>query len=206
MAPIGGRITRILVDVGNLVGDGQSTLLATILREDPIYAYMSVGETDLLNFLEQKRQGKRQDYLKDAVPLEMQLQGEDGFPHKGKLDYADPNVDPASGTIEARGIFENPDGKIVSGLFVRTRVALDNLSGAICVPETAIGRDQNGAFVFVVEEAKGKDGKPARVGRRRNIESRPRGGRRPASGRQVPLARGPRRRERDPAGAPTGSR
>lgn len=150
-APISGRISRRLVDVGNLVGDGEATLLATILKEDPIYAYMSISESDVLGFRSQVRQGEQVDYQKEKVPLELGLADEEGFPHEGRLDYADPGVDPATGTLIARGIFPNPNHVIVSGLFVRVRVPLESRPNALLVPERALGADQVGPFLLVVD-------------------------------------------------------
>ncbi|SIO66836.1 membrane fusion protein, multidrug efflux system [Singulisphaera sp. GP187] len=151
-APIRGRISRSLVDVGNLVGDGEATLLATILKEDPIYAYMSISESDVLAFRSQVRQGHRVDYKKETVRLDLGLANEKGFPHEGRLDYADPGVDPATGTLIARGIFPNPNDEIVSGLFVRVRIALEARPNALLVPERALGADQVGPFLLVVDK------------------------------------------------------
>ena len=134
-APIDGRISRKLVSVGNLVGDGQATLLATILKDNPIYVYMSVSESDLLRFRKQVSEGKRVDYRKDKIRLDMALADEAGFPHEGRVDYSDPGVDPGTGTVMARGIFENADHRIVPGLFVRVRVALEEREKALLVPE-----------------------------------------------------------------------
>lgn len=149
-APFEGRISRRVFDVGNLVGDGQATVLATILRDDPIYSFVNVSENDLLRFRKMAREGQRSDFEKgDQIPLDLGLANEVGFPHKGKLNYTDPAVDTASGTVLARGIFANPDRVIVPGLFVRTRVALDQRADALLVPERALGRDQRGSYLLV---------------------------------------------------------
>ena len=149
-SPIDGRISRILVDVGNYVGDGQATELAQIFQEDPIYAYMSVGEDDLLMFRKQQRSGQRKDFRTDRIGLDLSMGDEADFPHPGRVEYVDPNVDPTTGTVQARGEFPNADRKIVSGLFVRVRVALEERPEALLIPETAIGSDQSGSFVLVV--------------------------------------------------------
>ena len=149
-SPIDGRITRKLVDVGNLVGDTDSTVLATVVKDDPIYAYFSASEADLLMFRSLVSKGERADYRKEPVPIDLGLANETGFPHKGKLDYADPAVDPATGTVQARGLFPNPDHEIIAGLFVRIRVPLRNDPNALLVPERALGTDQQGRFALVV--------------------------------------------------------
>ena len=116
--PIDGRITCKLVDVGNLVGDSDSTILATVVNDKPIYAYMSVSESDLLMFRTLVAKGERPDFRKELVPLDLGLLNEAGFPHPGRVDYVDPAVDPATGTVQWRGLFPNEDHKILAGLFV----------------------------------------------------------------------------------------
>jgi membrane fusion protein (multidrug efflux system) len=163
-APISGRISRSMVDVGNLVGDGQATVLATILKEDPIYAYMSVSESDLLRFRKQVREGKRVDYRKEVVPLDLGMLDETGFPHRGRVEYTDPGIDPGTGTIQARGIFPNADHAIVSGLFVRIRVSLDTRKDALLVPERAVGNDQAGSYLLVVNSRDTVERRPVTLG------------------------------------------
>jgi RND family efflux transporter MFP subunit len=150
--PIDGRINAREFDVGNYVGDGQSTVLATVLKTDPIYAYISPTEGDLLRVQKMIRQGKRQDYRTTTIPMEMGLGDEEGFPHQGRVDYADPSVDTGTGTIRARGIFSNPDGAITPGLFVRTRVAFERREDALLVPDRSLGSDQSGTYLLVVGE------------------------------------------------------
>jgi membrane fusion protein (multidrug efflux system) len=156
-APISGRIGRNLVDVGNLVGDGQATLLATIVKDDPIYAYMNVSEAHLLMYRKMVREGKRVDYRAKPIRLDLGLANEEGFPHEGRLDYADPAIDPNTGTITARGVFPNPDGAMIPGLFVRIRVPLEEHKDALLVDERALGADQTGSYVLVVNEKKGNE-------------------------------------------------
>ena len=150
-APFDGWMSRRLFDVGNLVGDGQASVLATIYKDNPIYSYVSVSESDLLRFRKMGREGKRSSYEKgEQITLELGLGNEVGFPHKGTLDYADPSVDPLSGTVQTRGLFDNPDRVIVPGLFVRLRIALEERPNALLVPEEALGTDQRGRFLLIV--------------------------------------------------------
>src|SRR4051794_24514187 len=118
-APISGRISRVNYHVGNLVGDGQASLLATIVKLDPIYAYVNLSEHDLLRY---RAQADNADADAEAMPMELALAHEKGYPHLGKADYQDPGLDPGTGTIRLRGIFPNPKGEILPGLFVRVRV------------------------------------------------------------------------------------
>ncbi|MFO0909574.1 MAG: efflux RND transporter periplasmic adaptor subunit [Isosphaeraceae bacterium] len=149
-SPIDGRISRRTVDVGNLVGDAQATVLALIVKDDPIYAYVSVSDADVLMFRSLVREGRRVDYRKEKIPIELGLSTETGYPHVGRLDYSDPGADPGTGTVQARGVFSNPDHVIIPGLFVRVRVPLENQPNALLLPERALGADQAGRHVMVV--------------------------------------------------------
>jgi membrane fusion protein (multidrug efflux system) len=149
-SPIDGRITRRLVDAGNLVGDGTATLLATVVKDDPVYAYSNISDADVLLYRSLNRQGKRVDFRKETVPIELEMSDETGYPHKGRLDYADPTADAATGTVQARGLFENADHAILPGLFVRVRVPLQSGVDSLLLPERAIGTDQAGRFVMTV--------------------------------------------------------
>jgi RND family efflux transporter MFP subunit len=166
-APIDGRITKTEFDVGNYVGEGQSSVLATIVRVDPIYAYVSVSEDDLLRVQKMMiRQGKRPDAHEEAVPIEMGLGDEDGYPHEGRVNYADPSVDVGTGTLRVRGIFPNPDRTITPGLFVRVRLPFERREDALLVPDRALGSDQGGPYLLVV----GKDDKVERRAVRPGVE------------------------------------
>ena len=114
-APIDGRINAREFDVGNYVGDGQSTVLASIVKVDPIYTFISPGEDDLLRV----QQAQKSRSPMEPLPIEMGLSNETGYPHQGKIDYIDPSVDTGTGTIRLRGVFANPGGAILPGLFVR---------------------------------------------------------------------------------------
>jgi RND family efflux transporter MFP subunit len=161
-APFDGWVSRRLFDVGNLVGDGQASVLATIYKDNPIYAYCSVSERDLLMFRELAKAGKHKSYDKgETIPLGLSLGDEQGFPHAGVLDYSDPSIDPMSGTVQARGIFDNPDRMIIPGLFVRVRVEKTVNPDALLVPEEALLTDQGGRYLLLV--------KPDDVVERRNV-------------------------------------
>jgi membrane fusion protein (multidrug efflux system) len=152
-SPVDGRISRVNYHVGNLVGDGQSSLLATIVKTDPVYAYTTVNEYDLPRFRKGTTSGSRSGTDGPSAPMEMEMAGEEGFPHRGQLDYQDPVVDPGTGTVQIRGVFPNPDGSILPGLFVRLRVPAGEKKGALLIPERALGTDQSGQYLLVV----GKD-------------------------------------------------
>lgn len=153
IAPFDGVVTRHLADVGQLVGHGDPTKLATIVQVDPIYVYFNVSENQVLRIKEAlARQGKT---LRDVgqVEVDIGLQNEDGYPHKGKLDYVSPEIDPSTGTLQVRAIFDNQDLALLPGLFVRVRVPTVRIPDALLVEDTAIGSSQQGSYVLVV----GKD-------------------------------------------------
>ncbi len=151
-APIDGRISRKQVDVGNLVGAGEQTLLTTIRQGEPIYAYFSINERDLLRVMKMARQAGIPADNPDKIVLELGLANETGFPHKGHLDYADSTVDPKTGTMELRGVFPNPGPPyfILPGLFVRLRLPVAERENALLVTERALGLDQGGRYLLVV--------------------------------------------------------
>ena len=151
-APIGGRISRNLVDVGNLVGSGQATLLTSIVKDDPIYVYFSIAENSLLQFIKKHREYETApDKMKDPV-VYIGLANEKGYPHKGLADYIDNRVDPQTGTIQVRAVFPNADHLLVPGLFARVRIPIDTLKDALLVPEQALGSDQGGRYLLVVND------------------------------------------------------
>jgi len=146
-APISGHISEKQVDVGNLVGASEPTLLATLVHDEKIYAYFNVPEQDVLRARSSRT---RPPGEKPGIQCEMALATDTGFPHVGEVDYADPEIDKATGTLRVRAVFENPNRDILPGLFVRVRIPLGTLKDALLVPESAIGADQAGRFVLVV--------------------------------------------------------
>lgn len=149
-SPIDGRVSRNLVDVGNLVGATEKTLLTTVVSDDIIYTYFNIGELDLLP-LRRKQATKSDEAEKDIrkVPVQLGLADETGYPHEGHFDFADTKVDPATGTVQVRGIFPNPGGILMAGMFVRVRVPVDTQTSWL-VPEVAVQADQGGSYVLTV--------------------------------------------------------
>ena len=149
-APFDGRIDQRQFDVGNYVGEGQSIVLATVVKTDPIYAYITPSETDLLRVRQMAHRTSTSDYQSVDFPMELGLGNEEGYPHQGRVDYVDPSVDTGTGTVQTRGIFPNADGLIIPGLFVRVRLPVEHNETALLVPERALGSDQSGPFILVV--------------------------------------------------------
>jgi len=163
-APFDGIVTRHLVDVGALVGYGGPTKLATIVQVAPIHVYFNVSETLVLRVKEAlAKQGKTLQDVPD-VPVEIGLQIEEGYPHVGRLDYVAPSVDPATGTLEARAIFDNKDLSLLPGLFVRVRIPAQKLDNALLVADTAIGTSQIGKYLLVVGKDNTVEQRPVQIG------------------------------------------
>jgi RND family efflux transporter MFP subunit len=150
-APIDGHIDRNFVDVGNLVGSGQATLLASIVHDDPIYVYFTASERQLLQFLELQRQRRTIVPPGQHAVAFLGLATETGYPHAGKVDYVGSRVDPDTGTIDVRAVFPNPDRIILAGLFARVRLPYTR-EQAVLVPDVAVQVDQGGSYVLVVDD------------------------------------------------------
>ncbi len=125
-APISGRISRHLVDLGNLI-KSEETSLAWIESIDPIHVYFYLSEQELLDFMEMLRDNKLPDPRKNPPTLHLGLANETGFPHKGHLDYLELSVDSDTGTVMRRGVFENDDNLLIPGMFVRIRANSESL-------------------------------------------------------------------------------
>ncbi len=151
VAPFDGRIDRRLKDPGNLVGAGEETVLAEINQVDPIYIYFTVNEKDVLRLREQNREAAGQPGSKKQ-PFSFGLSNEKGYPHEGYLDFAAISVTPSTGTLLLRGVFPNPAGVVVPGLFARVRVPVAQQRSAILVPQVALAFDQQGFYVLAVNE------------------------------------------------------
>jgi RND family efflux transporter MFP subunit len=152
-APFDGVVSAHLVSVGGLVGVPGPTKLATIVQLDPIYVTFTVSEQDVLRVkTAMARRGLKPRDIAN-VPVQVGLMNEEGYPHTGKLDYVAPMIDPSTGTLTARGIFDNPDRVMLPGNFLRIRIplALEEQT-ALLVPDTAIGADQAGNYLLVVDQ------------------------------------------------------
>jgi multidrug efflux system membrane fusion protein len=151
-APISGRVSRNYVDVGNLVGAKEKTLLTEIVNDDSVYVYFDVSERDLLMLMRRWPRIQTEAVSdREKPPAYLQLADESGFPHEGKIDFAEPRVDPSTGTLKVRAIFPNEKKLLVPGLFGRVRVPLEDKE-ALLIPELAVGIAQAGRYVLVVNK------------------------------------------------------
>src|SRR5580692_4343382 len=150
VAPFDGIVSAHLISIGELVGAASPTQLATIVQLDPIYVTFNVNEQDVLRIrAEAKRRGMTSSEL-TQLPIEVGLQTENGYPHKGNLDYAAPTLSQSTGTLAVRGVLPNPDRILLPGYYVRVRVPIDQQQDALLVPDVALGSDQAGRYVLVV--------------------------------------------------------
>ncbi|WP_108512406.1 efflux RND transporter periplasmic adaptor subunit [Bradyrhizobium algeriense] len=163
-APFDGVVSAHLVAVGELVGVSSPTQLATIVALDPIWVNFNVNEQDVLRIREEaRRRGMTQDDLRQ-IPVEVGLQTETGFPHQGKLDYAATTLNQSTGTLPVRGVLPNSDRALLPGFFVRVRVPVDQVQNALFVPDVALGSDQSGRYLLVVNGENIVEQRKVRVG------------------------------------------
>jgi RND family efflux transporter MFP subunit len=159
-APIGGRISNALLTPGNLVNAGGSDpLLTTIYSVDPIYAYFTIDERSLSRYAKRILGIQKQNFtellaaLKHRnLPFEFRLESEEGYPHRGELDFVEPRIDRATGTLQARGVVKNPNGQFVPGSRVQVRIAVGEPYQALLVPDTAVLSDQDKKYLLVVDD------------------------------------------------------
>jgi multidrug efflux system membrane fusion protein len=152
-SPIAGRISRNMVSVGNWVSAGgiaNAALLTTIVSQDPIYIYFDVSERNYLKYRRQSEKGDDTGTANLGAVVEVELQGEQGYPHKGKLDFLDNRLDQGTGTLRARAVLSNKSGLFSPGMFARVRVTGSERYVAVLLPDEAIGTDQTNKYVYAV--------------------------------------------------------
>lgn len=150
-APFDGRISRHLVDPGNYVSSAKPTKLATIEQLDPIYVYFNPNELDLLKLRAIARARGFTPEKISQIPVYVGLQNEQGYSHRGRLDYISTGLNASTGTIEFRAVVPNKGYVLQPGLFVRVRIALTKPIPRLTVPDSAVQYDQVGAYLLVVD-------------------------------------------------------
>jgi RND family efflux transporter MFP subunit len=151
-APFDGIVTARLVSLGELVGANGPTQLATIVQTAPIYVNFNINEQEVLNIrADMRRLGISQAELKQ-YPIEVGLQTDEGYPYRGTLDYVAPAIDRATGTLAVRAILPNSDQVLVPGNFVRVRVGAADEHESLLVPDAALGSDQGGRYLLVLDK------------------------------------------------------
>jgi RND family efflux transporter MFP subunit len=151
-SPLTGRISRQLIDPGNLV-KADDTALTTIVSLDPIYVYFDVDERTLLTVRRLVQQRKASSYREGGIlPVYLGLSDEEGFPHEGAINFADNQVDPMTGTLKVRGEFANPGNLLSPGLFARIRLPIGTPHKAVLVAERALGTEQGQRYLYVIND------------------------------------------------------
>jgi membrane fusion protein, multidrug efflux system len=153
-SPIDGHVSRALITPGNLVSN--TNLLTTVVSDDPIYAYFDTDEATYLKFAQLERdnnarQRGRPSHGAASSPVFMGLVGEQGYPHRGQLDFIDNQVDARSSTIHARAVFDNKDGRFTPGLFARIKLVANDSYDAVLIDERAVGNDLGKKYVLVLK-------------------------------------------------------
>jgi RND family efflux transporter MFP subunit len=153
-APINGRVSRAYVTAGNLVSGSPAgaTLLTSIVSTGEVYVYADVDEATVLSFNRLQAAGQLAT-VNGRVPVEMQLNDETGFPHRGNIESADNRLDAATGSLVLRMVFPNTDGRLIPGLFARVQIPVSAPAPAIFISERAVGTDQSQKFVLTVDAA-----------------------------------------------------
>jgi len=158
-SPLDGRVSREMVTAGNYVSGvaGFTTLLTTVVKADPVYVYADVDESTFLRY-------QRLGLIDKPTVAEMQLEGEKDYPHKGHIESFDNRISGTTGSILVRAEFENKDGTLRPGTFVRMRLPAGPKYNALLVTEEAIGTDQGRKFVLTVNKENMTEYKPVEIG------------------------------------------
>jgi len=165
-APFDGRMGRHLTDIGSLVGGmGQQNSLAEINQIERLYVYFTIDERDLLRVMDRQKVVPSGTLNQQNVPMNFGLLTEDGFPHEGYLDFASISVTPTTGTLQVRGVFPNPDFSVLPGVFARVRVSALQKTDALLIPGEALGFDQQGEYVLVLNAKNTVERRAVKTGR-----------------------------------------
>jgi len=163
-SPINGRVDRNMVDLGSLVGAQEKTLLTNVVNDSSVYVYFNLSENDMLMLVRMYgAPTSNEKSHKPEAPCYVALADETDFSRKGKIDFLGTQVDPSTGTLTLRAIFPNVDDILAQGLFVRVRVPLKKRE-AFLVPNLAVGLDQGGRYVLVVNKDNVVEQRPVQVG------------------------------------------
>ncbi|MBA4094499.1 MAG: efflux transporter periplasmic adaptor subunit [Candidatus Accumulibacter sp.] len=155
VSPIDGRVSKAEITLGNLVDP--TALLTSVVSFDRIYASFDGDEDTYLRVGARARDGA-------PVAVRVGLANEEGFPHEGKLEFVDNQLDARTGSVRMRAVFENRDGALVPGLFARVQLGAADSRSAVLINERAVGTDQNRKFVYVVDAAGKAEYRPVTLG------------------------------------------
>ncbi|KAA0511846.1 efflux RND transporter periplasmic adaptor subunit [Enterobacter vonholyi] len=158
-APIDGRASRALITSGNLVTAGDTaSVLTTLVSQKTVYVYFDVDESTYLHYQNLARSGQWASSNHTALPVEIGLTGEEGYPHQGKVDFLDNQLTPSTGTIRMRALLDNSQRQFTPGLFARVRLPGSAEFKATLIDDKAVLTDQDRKYVYIVD----KEGKAQR--------------------------------------------
>lgn len=158
-APIDGRASRALITSGNLVTAGDTaSVLTTLVSQKTVYVYFDVDESTYLHYQNLARSGQGASSNHTALPVEIGLTGEEGYPHQGKVDFLDNQLTPSTGTIRMRALLGNSQRQFTPGLFARVRLPGSAEFKATLIDDKAVLTDQDRKYVYIVD----KEGKAQR--------------------------------------------
>ena len=162
-APFAGRAGAALIKPGNLVKANDS-LLTTLVSIDPVYVTFEGDERAYLRYQELARSGNRQSSRDARNPVQVGLADEEGYPHRGEMDFVDNALNPATGTIKARAVLPNPDGALTPGLFARVRLLGASETNALLFHEQAVLTDQDRRYVYIVGKGNSAERRDVKLG------------------------------------------
>jgi RND family efflux transporter MFP subunit len=167
IAPFAGRLSRRMVDPGNLV-KADDTVLTRIVTQEPMYVYFDLNERTMLRIRRLVTRGVTASLEKTQVPVFMSLADEgETYPHGGQINFEDNQLDSSTGTLRVRAEFPNADRLLKPGFFVKVRIPVGERYEALMVPEQALGTDQGQKFLFVVDDADQVEHRLVKVGKLR---------------------------------------
>lgn len=168
-APISGLAGRAEVTAGNLVSaDDAGSVLTTLVSQEKVYVYFNADESAFLRYAQMARNGRRGTDLDGKLPVQVGLSDEDGFPHRGTVDFLDNQIDSNTGTIRMRAVLDNKDGALTPGLFARVRLLGSGQFDALLINDKAVLTDQDRKYVWVVDENGKAQRHDVKLGRKAN--------------------------------------
>lgn len=150
VSPVAGRTARRLVSAGNLVGGADSTLLTTVVVQDPIHVYFNISERIVVPRLGALAKLSEEDW-EDAIDIFVELADGTRYSEAGHIDFIDNRADETTGTVTIRAVFPNKEGELLPGLFARILIP-NETKDAILVPDLAVQKDIGGSYLLVVND------------------------------------------------------
>lgn len=166
-APISGRVSSALITKGNLVTAGD-TLLTTVVSVDKVYAYFDADEQTYLKYMKLAKEGSRPSSRDVKNPVYLALANDEGYPHEGYVDFVDNQINPSTGTIRGRAVFDNAEGNFIPGMFARLKLVGSASYQGILIDDKAINTDLKNKYVLVIDAENNAQYRPVIMGEKLN--------------------------------------